>query len=1139
LVSTIRNNSFECQKNKTLKLNYNKYHTGKSILWLVIGLVLLLGNTFDGWAQVRVPFKVRTSQESPSKKIYSLHGDFNFIGNTNLTLLNYEVGTNNNNNQMRYVDVDNDPTTWNSSSADLTFSSENGAIASCTNIVFAGLYWTGKSAADNSANSSNDFSLTKIINGQSATKNFCKRKILLKGPNANSYSEIIANEDAIYYPNNSDAFIYSAYTEVTDYVRQYGVGTYFAADMALTEGNGGGTGYSGGWGLVVIYENAQMKHRDISLFDGHAFVLNSNTQGYNLEINGFHTVQTGNVGVKLGLMASEGDVGLDGDYFQIQKNSDLSFMKLQHSQNTVDNFFNSSINSDAIRNPNLTNNTGIDIGLFDIPNPNNTIIGNNQTAANFEYGTTSDTYAIFAMVLAVDSYVPEVENVISVTAINEVPAVAPLSALPGQEIKLKVAVKNTEAEAINNFKITIPMPYNASYIEGSAVGNRLHVTAQSLSNEIYFDTNLGTNGSLVWQYGNLPIPEDPTAVLATLSFKIKATTDCALLKQPDCANTILIDGFSDGVGGVSGVVMTKNPFLLGHTDFGNCVGNPIRGPIAISINATEYVSNHCQNTASIRNFTFCDHTNIVSVATLASHFPINSRFYNTFPITQNTIQYSNSTPLIINPGTATTYYAVQPNGNNTCVVPFALSKCIEITANNDTGNMINSSVGGMAINNILSNDFHNGQTATASQLTLHFVSATHPGITLEGCQVIVAAGTPPGNYTLTYQICDLIDTTKCDEATVNISVTSTQIIAENNVYEYQCSTAGILGNILVNDTLNGMACSTNDVLISLVSPSNPNINIDATSGMISIANGLTVGLYEIQYQISSKANPTSFDTATIIINIVDTTEPDLPLLNDVVKYCEASVTVPSTTDNCSGLITATTNDALHYYESGSYVVHWTFTDESGNQTRAQQNVIIKSAEDTEPGYGYIDCNLDNDYSLNIDLNSYLPEGIGVDGTWSSAMPTPNLNGAIFSPYQAPTGNYEFEYIHKDLNCEQTLTVVIEVNNDCFVAPACNLLVHNAFSPNNDGVNDFFFIENIDQTFCFPTNSVEIYNRWGVLVYKTKQYDNITRVFKGISEGRLTINESEQLPTGTYYYIINYTDDKGNTRDKVGYVYLGM
>lgn len=1127
------------KKNKTLKLKYNSYHSGKSILWLIMGLLLLFGNTLEGLSQVRVPFKVRTSQESPSKKIYSLHGDFNLIGNTNLTLLNYEVGSNNNNNQMRYVDVDNDASTWNSSSADLSFSTENGALTSCTNIVFAGLYWTGKSAADNSTNSSNDFSLTKIINGQSVTKNFCKRKILLKGPSANGYSEIIANEDAIYYPNSSDAFIYSAYTEVTDYVRQHGVGTYFAADMALAEGNGGGTGYSGGWGLVVIYENTQMKHRDISLFDGHAFVLNSNTLGYNLEISGFHTVQTGNVGVKLGLMASEGDVGLNGDYFQIQKNSDLSFTKLQHSQNTVDNFFNSSINNSATRNPNLTNNTGIDIGMFEISNPNNAIIGNNQTATNFRYGTTSDTYAIFAMVLAVDSYVPEVENVVSVTAINNVVPIAPLSALPGQDIKLKVAIKNTQAEAVHDFKITIPIPYNASYIEESAVGNRLHPPTQLLSNEIYFDANLGANGSLVWQYGNLPLSEDPTTVLATLSFKIKASTDCTLLHQPDCANTIIIDGFSDGVGTVSGVVMTRNPFILGYTDSGSCVGNPIRGPITIPINGTEYVSNHCQNTASIRNFTFCDPTNMVSVATLASHFPVNSMFYNTFPITQNTIQYSNSTPLLINPGTTTTYYAVQPNGNITCIVPFTLSKCIEITANPDTGNTINESVGGIAIYNVLNNDFHNGQTALATQLTLHFVSATNPGITLEGCQVIVAAGTPPGNYTLTYQICDLVDLTKCDEAIVNITVTSTQIIAENNVYEYQCSTAGILGNILANDTLNETLCSTNDVLISVVSQSNPNINIDLTSGMISIANGLTVGRYEIEYKISSRVSPTSFDTATITINIVDTTEPDIPLLDDVVKYCEASVTAPSTTDNCSGLITATTHDALNYYEVGSYILHWTFTDESGNQTTAQQNVTVKSAEETEPSYGYINCNLDNDFSLNIDLNSYLPEDIDADGAWSSVLPTPNLNGSVFSPYQAPTGNYEFEYIREKSNCYQTLKVVITVNDDCFVAPACNLLVHNAFSPNNDGVNDFFFIENIDQTFCFPTNSVEIYNRWGVLVYKTKQYDNVTSVFRGISEGRLTINESEQLPTGTYYYMINYTDDKGNIHDKVGYVYLSL
>ena len=556
-----------------------------------MGYLFLCIGKFEIAAQVRVPYQVRTSQYSPSKKVYSINGDFTFIGNTNLTLVNYEVGANNNNSMMRFIDVDNDPSTWNSSSADLTYSTENGATASCTNIVFAGLYWTGKSAADNSTNSSNEFSMTKMIGGHWVTKDFSKRKILLKGPNSNTYSQFIAREDAIYYPNNSDAFIYSAYTEVTDYVRQNGVGSYMAADIALAEGNGGGTGYSGGWGLVVVYENAQMKHRDISLFDGHAFVLNSNNNSYNLEVDGFHSVQTGNVGVKLGIMASEGDVGLDGDYFQIQKNSDLSFIKLQHSQNTIDNFFNSTINNgNTNRNPNLINNTGIDIALFDVPNTDNSIIGNNTTTANFKYGTNADTYAIFAIALAIDSYTPEVEDVITITQINQLPVVAPFMALPGQEMKLKVAVKNSESEAINDYKITIPMPYNATYIAESAVGNLLYDAPQLFPNAVYFNPTLGAHGSIVWDYGNLPLPENPDTVLATLNFTLKATEDCTILKQMSCANTIFIAGFSEGVGAVSGIEMHEYPFILGYGTSGNCNGNPIKGPITIAVDASFFIS---------------------------------------------------------------------------------------------------------------------------------------------------------------------------------------------------------------------------------------------------------------------------------------------------------------------------------------------------------------------------------------------------------------------------------------------------------------------------------------------------------------------------------------------------------------------
>jgi hypothetical protein len=59
----------------------------------------------------------------------------------------------------------------------------------------------------------------------------------------------------------------------------------------------------------------------------------------------------------------------------------------------------------------------------------------------------------------------------------------------------------------------------------------------------------------------------------------------------------------------------------------------------------------------------------------------------------------------------------------------------------------------------------------------------------------------------------------------------------------------------------------------------------------------------------------------------------------------------------------------------------------------------------------------------------------------------------------------------------------------------------------------------------------------VLVYETKQYDNNSRKFIGISEGRATVSKSEELPTGTYFYIIQWTTSDGETVNKDGYLYL--
>ena len=135
----------------------NLYISTKNNLKFLVAIVFLLGGLVSATAQVRVGFTQRTSSYTPTKKIYNLKGNFTMMGNTCLTPQNYGDNTNNNGQYMQYVDTDGNPNTLNSSASTLVFSNENGAVPSCSNIVYAGLYWTGKSSANNT------FSVTKTV----------------------------------------------------------------------------------------------------------------------------------------------------------------------------------------------------------------------------------------------------------------------------------------------------------------------------------------------------------------------------------------------------------------------------------------------------------------------------------------------------------------------------------------------------------------------------------------------------------------------------------------------------------------------------------------------------------------------------------------------------------------------------------------------------------------------------------------------------------------------------------------------------------------------------------------------------------------------------------------------------------------
>lgn len=107
---------------------------------------------------------------------------------------------------------------------------------------------------------------------------------------------------------------------------------------------------------------------------------------------------------------------------------------------------------------------------------------------------------------------------------------------------------------------------------------------------------------------------------------------------------------------------------------------------------------------------------------------------------------------------------------------------------------------------------------------------------------------------------------------------------------------------------------------------------------------------------------------------------------------------------------------------------------------------------------------------------------------------------------------------------------------------CHVIVYNAVTPNGDGINDYFRVDS--QGDCAMQLRVKIYNRWGVKVFESDDYGRAMNgdVFDGYSHGRATIKSSNQLPTGTYFYVLEYDYQTGTsegleTKRKAGYLYL--
>ena len=84
---------------------------------------------------------------------------------------------------------------------------------------------------------------------------------------------------------------------------------------------------------------------------------------------------------------------------------------------------------------------------------------------------------------------------------------------------------------------------------------------------------------------------------------------------------------------------------------------------------------------------------------------------------------------------------------------------------------------------------------------------------------------------------------------------------------------------------------------------------------------------------------------------------------------------------------------------------------------------------------------------------------------------------------------------------------------------CKFFIPNAFSPNNDGINDNFYV-NLE---CQVSNfSFRIFNRWGELIYFSEDE-------KGYWDGKY--NGKEQ-PIDGYLYQIEYFPTETRTKNLI-------
>jgi len=342
---------------------------------------------------------------------------------------------NNNSLDMRMLDVDSNPSTFNSSSADL-------ALPSGYDVLFAGLYWTADTSRGDVIKGTNGF-----VGAPSAAPNAAAiGQVLFTVPGASTSTAVTAST-----VDQAASKEYGAFADVTSLVRAAGPGAYTVANIQA--GTGGNRG--AGWTLVVAYADADEPLRNLAISDG--FLKVAGQALVEIPLSGFKTPSSGAVKTEVGVVAYEGDAGVTGDYLTL---NDQRLVDAVHPDNNTENSTIANLGSlVTTKSPDWKNQLGYDSSFFAADG----ILGNNATTAILKAKTTGDTYLPQAITFATELFSP------NVTLTKSASIVGGGAAEPGATIRYTMTATNNGAANATNVQISDPIPGAVTLSSGPTV----------------------------------------------------------------------------------------------------------------------------------------------------------------------------------------------------------------------------------------------------------------------------------------------------------------------------------------------------------------------------------------------------------------------------------------------------------------------------------------------------------------------------------------------------------------------------------------------------------------------------------------------------------------------------------------------